>query len=189
MNNFCVDLNLNIFPIRNSIESIVHDGNKISLHKKITIDYISPELIDLFNRFELMIDLCENFYTPAFQKSKIHSDSEHYLDDFIKINFIFGGRDSTMNWYNIKNNIVGKKLKTGISTDYILYDENDVERIFTAQVKFPSLIQAGIPHNIENLSEPRYCLSIIPSMKGKKISMQQGIEIFKEYLTNPIDSI
>jgi hypothetical protein len=186
MNKFCFDLNLNISPINDSIEAVVHSGNRIPIHKKISQDAISAELKNIFAELNMHMDTCETFYTPANMKGRVHRDGN--IDDFIKLNFIFGGKDSKMNWYAIKteNNAV---LNTSIGTHYTPYKLEDVEKVYSAKVNFPSIVQVGVPHNIENFSEPRYCLSIVLSYNGKKIPINQGLLIFKDYLSNQVDSI
>jgi hypothetical protein len=50
-------------------------------------------------------------------------------------------------------------------------------------VKFPSIIQAGVPHNIVNYIEPRWCLSIVlVKQNGERLTMKESINIFNKYV-------
>ena len=87
-----------------------------------------------------------------------------------------------MMWYKPKDNIVKSTTKTAINTRYISYASYEVEMIDKQSVKFPSIIQAGIPHNIINYSEPRWCLSImLVKNTGERLTMKESINIFNEY--------
>ena len=52
-------------------------------------------------------------------------------------------------------------------------------------VKFPSIVQAGIPHNIINYSEPRWCLSIVlVRSTGERLTMKESIITQSDKNTN-----
>jgi hypothetical protein len=63
------------------------------------------------------------------------------------------------------------------------YDLHEVEIIGRQTVGFPSIVQAGIPHNIINYEEPRYCLSVVfvKNTGRELLTMTEAIDLFDKY--------
>jgi hypothetical protein len=174
----CVDLNLNINPLKESMDI---NSYGTTGHTKISLNEINNDLISLLATLNLTIGFAELFYTAPYSVTRIHTD---YLGgDYIKINYIFGGKDSFMYWWKPKPNIIKTPLKTSIDSFYISYNQTEVDLIEKKSVKFPSIVQVGIPHNIKNFEEPRYCLSfVLRNQNDNRLTMAESIEIFKDYL-------
>jgi hypothetical protein len=174
----CIDLNLNIHPFKEGID--VNSYGTTS-HTKISLNEINNDLISLLATLNLTIGFAELFYTAPHVFTGIHTD---YLGgDYIKLNYIFGGKDSFMYWWKPKPNIIKTPLKTPIDSFYVSYKQPEVDLIDKKSVKFPSIVQVGIPHNIQNFKEPRYCLSfVLRNQNDNRLTMAESIEIFKDYL-------
>jgi len=138
-------------------------------------------LILLLYKLKLKIQLVELFYTNSYSFTTVHTDGAG--GDYTKMNFIYGGKDSKMIWYCVKSDIQKSINSTNIGTPYIGYELTEVDLIEECSVKFPSIIQVGVPHNILNYEEPRYCLSVILAKTiGRRITMNESLDIFKSYI-------
>lgn len=177
MNSFCVDLNLNLTPLTKDVSSYGTNG-----HVRIPLEDLSTELVDFFSKLGMEIMLAELFYNPPRRISRIHVDA--LGGDYSKVNFVYGGNKSLMFWYAPNPGVVKEAIDyTSINTRSVDYDTSEVTQVHRQSVKFPSIVQVGIPHNIVNAAEPRYCLSIVPTLNGRRLTMQETIEIFNQYIT------
>ena len=181
MNKFCIDLNLDIPVLIDPIDEdqIKNIGSKI-VHKKVSVDTINPELIKLFTSKGLLLTFVESFHLSKNSYLPIHEDGYNYTD-VLKMNWVFGGKDSTMNWYEPTKEPVWKKTVIGV--DYKSYDTDNVRLIHSQVVGRPSLVQVGIPHNSTTVDE-RLCISIVPLHidDGSFVTFQQGIDLFTDYI-------
>ena len=116
--------------------------------------HINPDIIDIISDAGFYINLTELFYSPPGMISGIHSDLRG--DDISKINWVIGGAESVFNWYKPAsiNPIQG-------SNQYRAYTLDEVTLLDSTPLQTPSLIQAAIPHNVVNLSEPRWSVSLM----------------------------
>ena len=175
----CFDINLQLNPL---VEGIDIKSYGTDIHTRFPISDINPDLILLLKSLDLKILLAELFYTKPRTITGIHIDVTG--GDYTKLNYIFNGKDSAMMWYKVKDDVVKTTSKTSINTSYISYNSLEVDMIDKQSVKFPSIVQAGIPHNIINYSEPRYCLSIVlVKSTGERLTMKDSIELFSNYIT------
>lgn len=175
----CVDLNLQVNPLREDIQINSYGTTK---HIRISLDDINHDLISLLTNLNLSISWAELFYTPPFSFTGIHID-DVYHGDYTKINFVFGGKNSLMYWWKQKPDVLNTPSTTIINSPYIGYTLNEVDLIDKQQVKFPSIVQVGVPHNIHNFEEPRYCLSLVlRKQDNTRLTMAESVEIFKQYL-------
>jgi hypothetical protein len=174
----CFDINLQLNPLKEGIDIKSYGQNK---HTRIPINDINFNLIKLLYSLGLRIQLVELFYTSPHSVTPVHIDASG--GDYTKMNFIYGGNDSKMGWYSTKPNINKLVNSSNIGTPYVSFELSDVDLIDQQIVKFPSIVQVGIPHNILNYEEPRYCLGIvIAKIKGGRINMNESLEKFKNYI-------
>lgn len=127
------------------------------------------------------------FYTPAGQQCGIHIDGFDVTDRAV-VNFIFGGAGSLMHWYKRKEDAgVTDQVETQAGTPYTLYDPYQVEHVYSHAVKWPSIVQTGVPHNITNhTAGPRWCISCDISKKETPeagLTMAEALEVFKQWTT------
>ena len=175
----CVDINLHLNPLKEGIDIKSYGINS---HTRFPISDINPDLIELFESLDLKILLVEVFYTKPHRFTSIHTDARG--GDYTKLNYIYGGNNSKMVWYKPKNDIEKSVSTTSIGTPYLEYKMSEVTKIEDKVVNFPSIIQAGIPHNIINQKEPRYCLSIVLIRNNdNRLTMKESIELFSNYIT------
>ena len=176
MNKFCVDLNIKLTPLKKEISLYGTD-----MHQRIQSSELNPLLLEFFRKHRLGVQLVEMFYNPPHNISTIHIDS--FGGDYSKINFVWGGGASVMNWYAIKPGGVASRRTTGIGTKSVCFSDNEVDLLHSQPVHSPSIVQVGIPHNITNGDAPRWCLSIVPvKLNGSRLTIDETTKIFKNLL-------
>ncbi len=153
-------------------------------HQFVDRTEISNEYIDFISSLGLELDHAEVFFSVPNVYYPVHRD-QHDLTDFPKINFVYGGFGSTMNWYSIKPGMDGTTSYTKINTAFVGYTLDEVELLFQKELNSPSLVQAGVPHNVTTPSNPRWCISTVYKKNNKLLTWDQAIEIFDPYLLAP----
>lgn len=101
----------------------------------------------------------EQFYTPPGGTVPVHIDGKNF-DNKVKLNFQYGGEGSTMRWYKLNNTDATMNSKNGDFGEFFMIQPEKVTQTWQAEIGFPSLINAGILHNIVNSSEPRWVISV-----------------------------
>jgi hypothetical protein len=173
-----LNINLDINPLREDLNINSYGTHN---HIKISIDDINNDLILFLKTLNLTIGRVELFYNLPFRFSTIHLDDTG--GDYIKLNYVFGGKNSLMYWWKQKPNISNSAELNALNSSYIDYKIDQVDLIDKQPVNFPSIVQVGIPHNIHNFEEPRYCLSLVlKKQDNTRLTMAESIEMFKQYL-------
>jgi hypothetical protein len=170
MSKHYVHLNLNINPV-----NIDYSNLKKSYQTKIQLENLNPELISILHNRGMIVNYAESFYSPPYFFQQIHTDN--LGGDYIKINFVYGGKGSQMNWYRIKEDITPKKVHftTKVSTKYIPWETNAVDLIESDLLEYPSIVQVGCPHNVVNRGEYRLCISVVLCDRNlQRVSMQSA---------------
>jgi hypothetical protein len=152
-------------------------------HTQLSLDKLNPEIISLFSSLNLRIVLVEVFYSKPGLVSGIHIDSNG--GDINKINWVFGGKNCTMNWYSVKPGNINKVItKTDINTKYQSFSTNEVILEDSTVLHSPALVHVGVPHNVQNCLERRWCVSLVYEYKDTKIrpSMFESLQLFDTFL-------
>lgn len=181
MSNLCLDLNFNIDLFQPEFD--LFSLSKVRF-QTIGINAINPVLINFLSSNNIEIRAVEVFYSEPDFGGGIHSDGTgDEGTDVTKLNYIFGGKNSLMHWYELIPD--GRKviLNTEKNTAYIGYYNEDTIRIHSAQVGFPSIVQVAVPHNVRNFEEPRYCVSIVIQdiTTKKRLPFNYLSDLFKEF--------
>jgi hypothetical protein len=189
MTIFCQPLTVSIPLLKEGVDVTALPkiiNNKQSYITYLNIDeVVNPDMLTFLKSLGIEPLHCEIFYSVPNFFSGIHVDIKH--GDFTKINWVFGGSESVMNWYRPKNNFIrDENAKTVIDTAYIPYWRDEVEVIHSSQLITPSIVQVGVPHNIKNANEPRYCVSLVLStIKDGNIyrpTMAESLSILTDYI-------
>jgi hypothetical protein len=174
------DINLDIPVLKPNINLLdIKD-----YHNKFTVlEYVNPEIVKFFKQRNLvLLPYIEIFRSEPNYVGPIHVDVGH--GDFAKMNWVFGGKDSTMNWY--EPIVSDKPVETTLGNrDYIYYNTTEVNHKLshTIGIDRPSVVQVGVPHNSTNYSEHRYCVSLVffRITKGlPRLSMSESHEAFSD---------
>jgi hypothetical protein len=178
MKNLCVDLNFK-FPLFKN-ERLKEKYKE--RHKKIDLLDINEEFFELIKNKNLTINHAQVFYLTPFSSMEIHRDKE-FLQDFPKMNFVFGGKESVMQWFEPRSESVKKIIKlTPLEIPYISYNIADLKLIYRHTISQPSIIQAGIPHNVVNFIEPRQCFSFVfTNENGNYLTFKDLVTLFEDY--------
>ena len=178
----CLNINLDIKPLREELDINSYGTTE---YTRVKLNDINHELISFLSTLNLTISWAVVFYTAPFGFTGIHVDidNNNKSNDYVKLNYIFGGRNSVMCWWKQKDNVSSTLLRTVAGSGYMPFEIHQVDLIDEQQVKFPSIVQVGIPHNIKNFEEPRYCLSLVLKKRYRtRLTMAESIELFKQYL-------
>jgi hypothetical protein len=182
MNKYCAYLNIPFPLFKGHVDSF--QLPKIKHFKLDKDEFINDELINWFTFLKLEIYLIEVFYSPPNVIGVIHIDSVG--GDYTKLNWQFGGKDSIMNWYSETTPNARKKRITSIGSNSITFDTDNVTKVHHQAIQNPSLIQVGVPHNIENFSEDRWVVSVVYKYPIDNYiirpTWKRSLSLFNEYL-------
>ena len=179
MNEFCINLT---FPFQPFESSFNLNKLKIKPHSKINLESFNIEFLNLLDVVGLKIQSAESFFRKPDSFSQIHRDVQQ-TNDATKINWVFGGKGSVMNWYNIiHDNEHSSTSNTGVP--YLYYNLEDLELVYSKQVGFPSLLQVAMPHNVTMGKESRLCASVILQYKDTELfpTFKESSLLFKEFI-------
>jgi hypothetical protein len=171
---FCIDLTLPFQPLLPNVQLEKRHAN-LDRSTQVT-----PELLAWVNDLGLEVQVFESFYCYPNKTGGIHTDAQG--GDITKINWIVCDGASTMNWYAVKDSVVKHPKPNSLNTLYTTYDPNEVTLVHSQEVKFPSIVQAGVPHDITNGNNDRWCLSLVLAKNNKRIKMSTALEIFKPWI-------
>lgn len=188
MNKFCINLDIDIPVLSSGVDLEKFQQQQ---HTQVAITDINPTLISWFKQYNINIAHPESFYQPVRLSTFIHSDSAYIGDthcqgDYVKLNWVFGGKNSRMNWFDISpdtKHTMHKKSK--ILTDFRSYQEHELKLAHTQAIGNPSIVQVGVPHNIYNPTEPRLCISVPivhVDTDNQRVTFDQACTIFKDYI-------
>lgn len=181
MTQYVHDLNLSVPLFKAEINPYAFPKVR---HTRLGHEVLSNDIIQLFDSLNLEIDLIEVFYSRPFLTSGIHIDSVG--GDINKVNWVFGGAECEMNWYSVTGAHSSKEIKnTMIGTDYLHFAANEVTLEASKVLHSPSLVHVGVPHNVQNKNQDRWCVSVVYKTKdtGQRPTMAESLEIFKEFVS------
>lgn len=179
MNNFYF-LNLDIPLFKEGIT--FRDIPKTSIAMLDKEKYLNNKIFTFFDSLDLKIFFVETFFKTSEHCGGIHVDGNG--GDYTKLNWVFGGGDSKMCWYEPIDKTPKPKVKTATGTSCISYSRDQVNEIEKTIIKNPTLIQVGVPHSVIDVTEDRYCVSILYQNKNNNMrpTMLRSIQTFKNYL-------
>lgn len=182
MNNFYF-LNIDIPLFKEGIT--FQDIPKTSIAVIDKEKYLNEKMFMFFDSLDLKIFFVETFFKTLEHQGGIHIDGSG--GDYAKLNWVFGGGDSKMCWYEPLDKTSKIKIKTSTGTSCISYSRDQVNEIERTVIKNPTLVQVGIPHNIIDVTEDRYCVSILYRNKNNDIrpTMLRSVQTFKNYILQP----
>lgn len=181
MNEFTVQLNLpividevdfNVYQTLNKKQ--IRCNNNIL--KQETHDWLKSQL-------SLEIQWLEIFCLTPYSKHIIHCDG-HEIDTKAKINYIVGGEDSSMIWYNAADE---NKIVKGISkanTRYLTIAEKDAVEIYSKHLQGFNIVNVGALHTVKNKRSDRYCISmaIADSESKQRLDYSDLVERCRAYI-------
>lgn len=178
MNKFCIDLDLGVPLFKPNIDPMLFPT---TYHMALDNTTISNELKDLLWEHKMYPAFFEYFYKSEFHTGNIHSDTDK-LGDWPKLNWVFGGEDSTMSWYMLKDGAVPIINNTNANTYSLHFNSEDLILAHTQHQGTPSLIQSGIPHSAKTLTKVRRCFSLCVHRDKQRPTWDDMISAFSKYI-------
>ena len=180
MSPYCFELDIKFPYVKPSPDLSVFDRDYVNTLPKGK--FLTGELLKfIIIEHKLVIYTTAVFYSKPNVETPIHVDGPP--GDYVKLNFVLGGQSSKMNWYHLKDpaNIPALK-QTSLGTNYISYDRSELD--FVGEHKFyrPTIVQVGIPHNVSNGPEHRYCISLSLMQGRQRLTMDRALDIFSKYI-------
>lgn len=186
MNNFCYPLRLpfNLDTAWLTEQQLHISGNTCITNIVVPQDQHDVNLVDWCRKVEIEIAQQELIYTPAGGWGKPHVDLAQF-SNLCKINWVFGGKGSVMNWYQVKSDCQGETVSNTVNTFYRTFHTDHLEQIYSSAVVGPTLLNVGIPHNVQNPGDQqRWAITTVfknPST-GKLLMFQDAVEQLKNYI-------
>ena len=189
MTTFCSKVNIPIQPL---INFDVYDPSRpkilnprYSFVESVSLAYLNPELVDYLSKRNLLISQLDIIYCDSGQSHPIHVDYPHVKSyiagDYVRLNWIYGGSDSEMSWYELKDSA----KQDNQSLIARKYNENDVNKIHSQNILGTQLVQVGIPHTVKTGVERRYAICCdISSRKisPSRVTMADALRIFQDVI-------
>jgi len=180
MNNYCIDLNLPVNLLKADYDPYSAPiGHTVLDNKYINDDFF----IFIDNKLNLKLFYVEVFVKSTCDPLGIHTD--HGQTDMAKLNWVYGGQKSSMNWYEPLPNITENdliKYISPINSKSVIYPLHTVKLLHSCKVGFPSIVQSGIPHNVMNWVDKRYCYSaVLYTKQDVRLTFSETVELFKDY--------
>jgi len=196
MTDYCINLNLGIEPIDGveTLKNCIKDSTDyVHYHNTLVLN---SKYIVFLAKLGLVIDHIEIFHATPELFTPIHRDISQVpftAEDFVKLNYIYGGKDSVMNWWKVNEGAMhtpgiygegntGAFEYQSVKGEAHSYKFEDLTWLYGSSIGHPSIVQVGIPHNVQNRDEDRYCLSVVLLKDGKRLTMSDAKEIFAQYI-------
>jgi hypothetical protein len=183
MNKYCADLTFNFPCIKKSFDFTKYKGIP---HSSLTVDIFENEFIKLVDNMGLKITWVEIFHATPKESRVYAVHTDNTGGDYVKINWVAGGKGSLMQWYDVNPGIIKEPIKTNINSFYVSYTPDEVKCVHSQSIKFPSIVQVGIPHNIYNPDEDRFCVSIMLRKKtdNNRLTMNNAVNLFSNFIVS-----
>lgn len=176
---FSADLKL---PFETDMRSKVEkdlDFRKLN-HFSFEENDFDPRVLAFLDERGLQVSHYEVFYTPPRAMLAVHADGAK-LSNIIKLNWVFGGKDSRMMWWKLKSDDALKLLETNIGTPYLYAEQKNCIMVESVAITSPTLVNVGQLHSVINTGpERRWCLSVVLAKKGvdKNLEWDEAMELF-----------
>lgn len=188
MNNLHFNINLSLNPLTIPVEELPTDV----WWKLLPITLVGTDLLYFLFTKKIKISKVSTFYeennSEIYKPASIHSDCVN-IGDITKLIWMYGDSDHTMSWYLPKPNTIldyaydtNNQLGTSIR-NYTKYTREQLYKIYSTKIGFPSLIQVGIPHQVTTFKGKRRSLTIIlQDFNNNYITMNDAKIIFKDII-------
>ena len=180
-NQYCLNLDLGFVVDHGILETLVVDPSRVN---HFVIKDIDKRLIDFLSPLDVVIPFAELFYTPPLHILPLHVDND-FISNACKLNFIFGGEGSLMQWWKLKDKDAPLSYSTNKNgTRYLRVEPNECDFVWQENVGQPGLVNIGQPHQIVNCTNtPRWCMSYCLYNKINKDTLQweNASKIFDQY--------
>ncbi len=177
MNEYCNPLNFTMSPLTEDYNIF----EKTTLITIVDLKFVNLNIREILNTLGIKIAWIELFCREPLCPGTIHTDG--IGGDFTKINWVFNGRGSKMDWFEIKNTDKNQELLSIPNAQYSIYGHSDVIQSYSDSLSYPCLVQVGKPHQVTNPYERRHAVSfILTDNDGNRLTMAGAQALLKEYI-------
>lgn len=176
-NYFDLAVDLPVFKEGLDVRALIKDTDRYNYQNLENFsDLVTDQFKDFFSQLGLSIFMIELFHLRPYNNTTPHIDISR--GDAVKINWVFGGAGSTMNWYSELPWSKSKDKLSDADTNIIVFDHKHVRLIDRYELQGPTVVQTGIPHNITTAKEDRYCINVSVTEGLGRPTMSRAREIF-----------
>lgn len=159
-----------------------------AVHISRPLDMLSETFIAWLNKFNIRPSFLEIFYLPAnCTVRRIHTDLPEITDQASKINYIIGGEDASMQWFeplssgNNAVNYAPSDVRKGGESPFLFWSREECRVIDETILSGSNLIHAGIPHVVFTRESPRIAVSVVLTDKRtkKRLTCENVVERLK----------
>lgn len=186
-NIYCKDIVVDFELDTTPIDRIKQSEYNVAENGQFSVNALDSNLINFLDNLNIVVIHPEIFYTPAGSGINIHVDGTAVDSNAIcKLNWAYGAAGSYMTWWELKDsNRPLNQHTTAIGTQYLLFAYDDCKQVWKQQIGQPSLVNAGLPHNMHNpTNESRWCISYALGDKttGKLLRWDDAMILFSNYI-------
>jgi hypothetical protein len=169
------------FPVPFLNESFVYDKPRKLGITPVT-EILSPEMLELLKKIDnFRLGGIIIYYNETQESSAIHIDN-HNVYDQTNLNFYINAKDSLVNWYRPTDNYLGIPKHNGVAVKRD-YEIDKMQLIESVNLQGACLFQSGVPHNVSNITSPRWCVSIKVSLHNSKyFKWQDALSRFDQFI-------
>ena len=130
-------------------------------HVNVDVSVINPYWFEQLAQHDLEFYRLELFYGPPGLDYVMGIHTDRTFGDWGKINWIYGGEGYQMHWYKPIASSSLSHAETKVHSRYDLYEPDQVQKLYSTVPQSPSIVQVGVPHNITNPGQERWCYSMV----------------------------
>jgi hypothetical protein len=173
-------LNLGVPFLQSDLD--ITNFRKLSIFASLLV--LNPSLINLISKLGLKTDVTVLLYYPrSASTSGIHIDDDGILDQ-TNLNFVIDNGSAMTNWYNPIMGYSGDAAKNKLARTRS-YDINKLTLIESINTTGEGLFQAGVPHNVNNISSDRWCFSVkLRTLENNVVKWDDAVRIFEKFIIN-----
>lgn len=167
---------------------LVHYEQEYSTYKEIVVDRarINVEFTDWLANLGLSFFNARFFNSLPYQKYPLHIDGRADLE-CTKLNIVLDSYESEMNWYEPLDGYFGKQQKNTVGEYIPFFEKDKCKVVHNAQVDTSCIMQGHIIHDLQNKynrGKCRKCYTffLTDSKSHNRLSWQEALEIFRDYL-------
>lgn len=145
-------------------------------------EILSPDMLELLQKIDdFRLSGIILYYSGESKSSPIHIDN-HNVYDQTNLNFYINAKDSLVNWYRPTDNYSGLPKHNGVAWKRD-YEIDKMQLIESVNLQGACLFQSGVPHNVSNITSPRWCISIKVKLHNSKyFKWQDALSRFEKFI-------
>lgn len=151
-------------------------------HTRAPKGILGEDLDKILANVGVRIRWVEVFYLNHYADHSIHCDG-HELDVKAKLNYVVGGKNSVMTWYECIDDTKIEKRLSKANTIFLGTSNDNVVEVYSTPMQGFYLVNAGMFHNVWNKDDDRFCFStcIEDVRTGRRLDYPELQSRLKEY--------